>query len=151
MKLAKLIAFALFFLSFLGCTPKSINIEEINSVKINSISKSILDLDLEMRINNPNTYAIKLISADLDLKINKVDLGRITEIQEFEVPRKSNQLHTLNVKIELKGFATSSIALLTTLVKKEVTVVMKGEIVAKAGILKKKIEIDQRDVVSLRN
>ena len=134
----------------MGCTPSSINIEEINSVKINNISKSVLDLDLEMRISNPNPYAIKLISADLDLKINKVSLGRITEIQEFEIPRKSNQLHNLNVKIKLEGFAASSIALLTTLVKKQVTVVMKGEIVAKAGIIKKKIAIDQKDVVSLR-
>ena len=106
---------------------------------------------IDMKVNNPNNYNIKIKKSSLDVFINGSKVGK-TKIKNDIVLKKNRQdvysmYLTLGEK-ELKGSALSSIGSLLT---GSMKVRIKGDIKAKVYGVGKKFPIDVEEPVSLRS
>jgi len=108
-------------------------------------------LRIDMKVNNPNNYNIKIKKSLLDIFINGSKVGK-TKIKNDILLKKNRQdvysiYLTLGEK-ELKGSALSSIGSLLT---GSMKVRIKGDIKAKVYGVGKKFPIDVEEPVSLRS
>lgn len=146
------IILATIFVSCDSLTLQEPTIERIEDVDIQEMSKERIDMDAHLIINNPNSVALDLASADLDVLVDDIVIANIKQRldasmpanSEFELPVKItmdlNQLYQKNPLTALsKGLQIMS--------DKKLEVQFKGNIKAGKGVAKLTVAVDQMEIV----
>ena len=130
---------------------EDVEFKGVQNVGLEGRAGGNITLRIDMKVNNPNNYNIKIKKSSLDVFINGSKVGK-TKIKNDIVLKKNRQdvysmYLTLGEK-ELKGSALSSIGSLLT---GSMKVRIKGDIKAKVYGVGKKFPIDVEEPVSLRS
>ena len=153
MALLKIGLITLFSIVFLtSCFDyEDVEFKGVQNIDLEGRAGGNITVRIDMKVNNPNNYNIKIKKSSLDVFINGSKVGK-TKIKNDIVLKKNRQdvysmYLTLGEK-ELKGSALSSIGSLLT---GSMKVRIKGDIKAKVYGVGKKFPIDVEEPVSLRS
>lgn len=96
--------FLLFFMSlFTSCEVyKDINVEAFENVKVSKMDGREIDLELFLRVENPNFYAVKLKQIDIDLLVNDKTIGSLSLDKNRKIKRKSTKIYSFPVNLKLE-------------------------------------------------
>ena len=74
MKVIKLSLGILFMLSLLpGCKMyQEVEVLEVQNVEVTEFSEDLVEVEVELLVDNPNWYNVKIVESDLDLFLNKI-------------------------------------------------------------------------------
>ncbi len=146
----KLLFIALIATLFLGCKIQEVEIGNVQGLKIGDIKKDHVSIEFMIPIKNPNNFKFKLSKVDIDISMNKTDLGKIKKIRKIVVPANSEGIHEFYVEIEYKKLMLGTAALIGGLLTKKADIKLNGYIKVKAFcIISKKIEIHENSPVKL--
>ncbi|HBS89090.1 MAG: hypothetical protein A2W91_06490 [Bacteroidetes bacterium GWF2_38_335] len=147
----KLLIAAVFLMSlFTGCiTLKEVNVGKIEGVKIVDISKESVKVELMMPVENKNNFKIKIKDVDLEVAVNKVNMGKVTKIKKVVIPRNSNETHSFLIEAKLDNVLMGGVSLAGSMFKNKANIKVSGHIKAKAFFVSKKIKIDENNPVKL--
>ena len=146
------IGFVIVFLSFVisACVfIKPVHIAEIKSIQIEKLSVSSAKLELNLEIENPNFVNIKITGIDLDVSIENESLGKINDLEEFEIPANSNEIVKVKLDVSFSNFFAKALKIVKLLSQSDAKVKLSGTIETKAFFINKKIKVDEEDIVSL--
>ncbi len=140
-----------FLFSLSSCfTFKPVTLEKVEDVRIKNIGSKGVEAQIVAKINNPNSYSIKVISSDLFISLNNSEIGTAQLVKPVKIKAKSSLSYETDVYIKYKDLGTGILQTLPALLfKKSVQLHMKGNIKGKAGIISKKIFIDTKESVNL--
>jgi len=143
----------LFALSFNGCTQfKEVQLSEIGGVKIIKITDKGIEMELGMKINNPNGYAFSIYRSSFDIKLAGTDMGTATLSKKERVAANSDEIHTFHITTTfgklLEGGLGGIFALLG---KKNTEVELKGNLKVGKLLIRKSIPIERKQKVNLDN
>src|SRR5580692_1543323 len=83
---------------FTSCTQyKDVQISQIGGVKIIKITDKGIEMELGMKINNPNTYGFSIFRSSFDIKLGGVDMGTATLSKKEKVAANSDEMHTFHI------------------------------------------------------
>ena len=143
----------LFVALLLGSCIKYEQVEVIGveDVTMNKFSTSGVEVEISIRVNNPNNYKITIVNSDLDIYVKGKRAGKAKITNRIVIPKNSRDVHKIKVKAnynELMGALTGNILGLLTGGSTELRI--KGEITAKAKMLRKKFPVDFKKRVDLK-
>jgi len=135
-------------LMFLGSCMQEVTLSEVENVKLERNNNS-LDVVLYLKINNPNSFKIKINEIDLELTLNSWEVGEVTSNEELILKPNSEDVYPVPVNIDIDNVLTGGVALISLFSSDKATVKVLGELKAKAFFVSKIIKIDETKEISL--
>ena len=133
-----------------GCLSyKEVTVVEVADVAFKEMSADGITIDIQARINNPNSYKISVVKTNLMLSLNGTNLGKANIGDNLVLPKNSNDIHKITVNIKGSQLKKALPTMLLSALGGEMNVRIKGTITAKARMLRRKIEVDFTDSAGL--
>lgn len=128
-------------------------VEKIEDVNIIEMSKSRLELNASMILNNPNGFALDLAKANIKAYVDDIELATIDQTFDTSMPANENFKMPINIKMDLdKLYKANPIAAIGKGIQimsdKKLMVKFKGTIDVGKGVAKISVPIDQEEMVS---
>lgn len=143
------LSIGIFFTSCLSFKP--VTTEKVEGFTVNSINSQGVDVTLTLRINNPNSFAIKVKSIDLDVQAGKIALGRVLVSEKVTIPAKSTTSQQFHFTTSFTSATLAALpAALALLTNSEVQIHAEGTVRARAWLITKSFPVNFTDGVKLR-
>lgn len=142
----KIYSFLLFlFIVLESCKPvQPLEFQGVESVNFLGMESGNANLQIKLKIKNPNNFKIKVKRYDLEGLVNNQSLGKIDVKKKIVIEKKSEQSY----EVELSAPTSRLFALAPTLMmNKNVMLNLRGSLRAKAYGISKKFEIDIKEKV----
>lgn len=140
------------FISLISCKIQEINVGDVQGLKLNEVKKDYVNLEFMLPIENTNDFKFAITKVDLDIALNKSELGKIKKIEKVVVPAHSNDVHSFIIEVEYKKLMAGTVSLIGGLIKNKAEIKIDGYIKVRAfGIIGKKIEIHENNPVKFFN
>jgi LEA14-like dessication related protein len=139
--------FPLFFLLFMASciSLKPVEFQGIESFQLINMTDTTAEVDVLVKIKNPNNYKLVIKKVDLDATLNKKLIGKINHSVKLTIPKNSEQPYTLRLNADLAQIRRMLPSLIFT---NAAQVNIKGDIKARALLIPKKIKLDVTQKVS---
>jgi len=127
-------------------------IEKIEDVDIVEMSKSKLELNAFMVLNNPNPFELDLANCSLTAYVDDIELAQIDQSYDTSMPSKGTFKMPININLDLdKLYRENPLAALGKGIQimsdKKIKVHFKGTINVGKGMAKVAVPIDQSELV----
>ena len=106
-------------------TPKALEYQNFTNFKIEKAGFSTTTISMDLVYNNPNSFAVQLKNADLDIYINDNFVGHTSQEYQITIPRDSSFALPVKVDVDMQHLFKNAF---TTLFQKEVLMKLKGSI-----------------------
>jgi LEA14-like dessication related protein len=148
----KLINYFLVIIVFISVTScfnyKEVEIKEVQSVKVLSMNDSTADVEVALKIYNPNKWKITVKDYNLEAFINKKYVGKVDCTKKLVLQKKSDNTYTLLLKADMAQVKKLMPSLLFS---NNALLNIKGDLKVKAKGLSKTIKIDRDEKVSRKD
>ena len=128
---------------------KEVQLVKFDGVDIVNMSADGITVDINVQISNPNDYKISVVKTNLMISLNGKDLGKANVKSKLVLPKNSNEVHKITVTIKGSQLKAAMPSILAGALMGSMKMNIKGTITAKAKMLRKKIDVDFTDAVSL--
>lgn len=146
--------FGLVLISLSSCFKmEEVEIKEIKSVKLIEFSDKGLQVESNIRIENPNSFDIKVVDSDFHVVVNNREIGHAHISSDLMIPASSNDFHTLMLTSAHKDLAANAIPSLIAITatgKDKLNFKVEGFIVGKVWWISKKVEVGHEGEVDLK-
>ena len=82
----------LFFSTFYSCKYQDVEVVELKNYHVDSFTEDGFSLALDVEVENPNGYAMKMKSANMDVYLNNTYLGKSTISEKVVLPAKQKSV-----------------------------------------------------------
>jgi len=121
----------------------------VEDVAVKKFSAKSVELEVSVKIKNPNNYKISIVGSDLDLYVNRNKSGKAKIIDKIVIPKHSEEIHRFIVQANYKEvMAGLKGGIFSILTGGSVPLRIKGKITAKAKMLRKSFDVDITEKVS---
>lgn len=132
-----------------GCMSYSeVEVIGIEDAQITRFDGSGLAATVTVLVRNPNDYRISVQDPDVDLYVNDAPLGKATLDSTIVLEPNSMRSYTIPLHVTMHGEASGSAAfLLTAALTGAVKLGVKGTVVGKTGLLRKRFPFEVEQVI----
>lgn len=129
-----------------------VQVLQVLNVEVIEFSADVVHAAVEVEINNPNWYNIKLIDSDLDLFVNGKPMGHVTLVEEVQIPKKSISTQKVEVISDIKDAQTNLLQnAVSLLFKRTATFEIRGWVKAKGAMVAKKVPVQIEEEINIRD
>lgn len=148
MKIKAWLVLALAFVALTSCQYQEVEITEVRRFRIEKMAGDRVHFSFDVKLRNPNNYALKVSSTDLVCEINGRNLGQLYLDEAVKVPAGNNDFIPVFSSVTTEGAAKNILPiLLGSLFNRAVDIRLKGEIRGGTFIFPKTIAIDHSERV----
>jgi LEA14-like dessication related protein len=131
---------------------KEVTISQISNVKIKKITNDGMELELGMKIKNPNAYSFSVYPSSFHISLSGTDMGVARLSRREHIKANSEDTHTFLIKTSYDKMLQGGLpALLGLFSKNNTEVEIKGNLKAGKCLIRKKIPIDRKQNTLLEN
>ncbi len=121
---------------------------DIDNIKILNASMDQITFKADLVLSNPNAFGLELSSADIDVLLDDVSIGKMTQSLDATMPAKTQFSIPMHIALNLKKlYAENPLdnvgKALQILSKKELNLQFVGEVKAGKGKFKLNIPVEQ--------
>ena len=143
--------FPILILFFSACKEmKPVSVSAIESARIIKMASDGMELELNIKIKNPNNFGFNIYRSDFDVKFSNVEIGTAHLKKKVHINANSEITHSFIITSDLsKIIGGGLVSIMLILQKKNTTVNIKGDIVAGKIFYKEKFPIDFNENISI--
>ena len=102
-----------------------------------------MEVEISIKVHNPNNYKISIVNADLDLFVNKKYLGKAKVRKNIVLPANSTGTHQVNLSAKFnKQSAAALVGMASLFSSRSVNLGLKGTLTGKVKMIRKKVDLD---------
>jgi LEA14-like dessication related protein len=132
--------------TFTACfSYKELQVKEVQSVKLLGMNDSIADVQIAVKVRNPNKMKIILKDNDLNASVNNKLIGKVSFDKNLVIPKKSEQTYYLVLKADMHEVKKLMPSLLFT---NKAIIGLTGNVKAKAKGISKNIPVAVNQKIS---
>lgn len=129
---------------------KEVEVLEVYNVEVKEFSQELVEVEVELLVDNPNWYKIKIIKSDLDLLLNSKDIGTLELAKKVVVPKKSKSVQKISIYTDYDDLKENFLKnVLTLLFARKTEFQATGYVKAKGLFIAKKIPVDVKQEIDL--
>ena len=148
-RIQSLLAILLTSLLFTSCIEyEDVEFLGVENYSIDKVSSDDVKITLHMKIENPNTYNIKVKKSILNLYLNDKKLGKAIMQEDVKLMKKSTEVHQIAVVATVKDLSKGLLSSLGMLFGKTADLRIQGDVKAKAFGIGKTFEVDFTQEIS---
>ncbi len=134
-----------FFFDFLlltGCSSyKVLTIGDAKEVRFDYFNNGKLGLEVDIPISNTGNVDFKVKKVELSVKLNSFAAGEVINVEKVKIKKKSEQVYTFPVEVEINGLSNSAMILLSIVSQRNLSIEVDGFIKVKYIFISKKIPV----------
>ena len=142
-----------FFFGFLlltGCSSyKVLTIGDAKEVRFDYFDNGKLGLEVDIPISNNGNVDFKVKEVELSVKLNSFAAGEVINVEKVRIKKKSTQVYTFPVEVEINDLSNSTMILLSIVSKRKLSIEVDGFIKVKYLLFGKKIPVSLEEVVGI--
>ena len=123
----------------------------VQNVGLEGRSEGNITLRIDMKVNNPNNYNIKIKKSALDVYVNGSRVGRTKMKNNIVLKKNYQEVYPLYLSLSEKELKSSALSAIGSFLKGSMKVRIKGDIKAKVYGVGKKFPIDIEEPVNFRS
>ncbi len=128
---------------------ESIEVGEIEDIKLNRFADRSVEFEVMMPIENPSTFRFRIVDVDLDVYINSEYLGKISNVDNVLIPSRSFELYTFPLKVEFSNIMRGAVSMFNFFLEKEAFIEVKGRIRVRSFPFIRNISVDEKTHLKL--
>lgn len=128
---------------------KPIEIGEISGLQISKITQSSIEMDLSLKVNNPNLVDISVDSVNVDIKINGIKVGKLTNMNTYTLQSNKLQVYHFPLEVKFADILSDVFNVVQSVSKNEAIVELDGYIIGSSYMIDKKFDIKKKETVKL--
>ena len=123
---------------FSSCKIQPVTATGVQDVKLGNVDplKGTVAVDLGLKINNPNNFAVTLYGLELDVTLANIYLGKVTITDKVKIEKKTEAVYRVKVNGTLTDIINGIPKILAAIKKKESDVSLTGFVRIGSGILR---------------
>lgn len=118
-------------------------------VKIKGVNNGTIELDLILRIENPNSRSFKVKDANFSIYVNDANLGNSKMDKNITIEGNSTKEYAFPMQVKLNGEDFSLGLIFSTIFQKQVKLRVDGHIKAGAFLINQKFPVEWEENISL--
>jgi len=123
----------------------------VQNVGLEGRSEGNITLRIDMKVNNPNNYNIKIKKSALDVYVNGSKVGRTKMKNNIVLKKNYQEVYPLYLSLSEKELKSSALSTIGSFLKGSMKIRIKGDIKAKVYGVGKKFPIDIEEPVNFRS
>ena len=129
---------------------QDIELVEVNGISVTEIeSGGEASLIISAKINNPNSYKIKLKSSEINVKINGIDFGIVSLDKAIDLERKSISDNDFYLEVNVKDLLQQNfLQAASLLVANSIELELTGFVIISKQGIPFKFNIDHKETVA---
>jgi LEA14-like dessication related protein len=133
------------FFTLGSCSIEDPEIAGFENVKILKADGDIIEASIDVTIENPNFFGMKVKKSSFHIRANDLEIGDVELSKKFKVKRKSTKVYTLPLHISLAKGALFKIMKLTG--AKEITLNLEGNVKGSVYGISKTVAIKETKII----
>lgn len=133
------------FFTLGSCSIEDPEIAGFENVKILKADGDIIEASIDVTIENPNFFGMKVKKSSFHIRANELEIGDVELSEKFKVKRKSTKVYTLPLRISLAKGALFKIMKLTG--AKEITLNLEGNVKGSVYGISKTVAIKETKII----
>jgi LEA14-like dessication related protein len=131
---------------------KDLSFNGVENLKLSKIEQGELNLSLDIKLENPNNYKIKIKPTDLQIYVSNKELGSIRLDKKLVIKKNSSATYPVVINTKLRNAAGAGIGTIMELsTKKSVHIQIKGPLKGSVYGFTKKVVLDETKVIDLQS
>ena len=111
-----------------ACSLQDVRIEDVRSIEFTHLSVNRIGLNVHIPIHNPNNFSFKVTGIDLDVLVNGMDIGKITNSGDVKILKQTEQVYSFPVDVTMDGLVRGAMALISVARKDHAIIRVQGEL-----------------------
>lgn len=139
-------------LSLQGCVAfQDLKFKGISNYKVEEFSMKGIKLNLGIKVENPNWFAIKAKGGDISVKANGVNLGNFQITKKVKIPKKSDGVVDVAIEAKIKNILGTGLLSLMSIINQggKVKIEVDGYVHAGALGVSKKVKVKTTEYIGL--
>lgn len=131
---------------------KELKFKGISSHKIEEVSfKNGVKLNLGVKLENPNWFAIKVRGGEIDVKANGINLGKFAISKAVKIPKKSDGVIDIAIDAKVKNLLGGGLLSLIKMATSggKFKIELDGYVKASALGMKKRVKVSTTEYIGL--
>jgi len=128
---------------------EDVDFRGVQNVGIEDRSGGNITVRIDMKVNNPNNYNIKIKKSALDVFVNGSKIGKTKMKKSIVLKKNTEDVYPLYLTLNEKDLRGSAIASIGSILSGSMKIRIKGDIKAKVYGIGKKFPIDIEEPVNL--
>lgn len=124
---------------------EDIDVVNMSQVKLDQLDGNNVTLNMDVELDNPNFYSIKVKPSFLDFYIEGELVGKAHLLEKLKIKRKSVGVY--NVKVELLGEKGIVAKALKYSLRKELKIRLVGKVKTSVFLITKKLKVDETKTI----
>lgn len=141
-----------FILIFTSCNIyKEVEVKEVRDVRLTEFGTDGLKAEVDVLVENPNSFKLKVTDSDLDVSVNGTNVGKVKLGEKLIIDKSSTNLYTLHFKSDYDDLSPQFLQSLITLIfVNYAEFSAQGYVKGRALMVSKKVKVDLKEKVNLR-
>ncbi len=136
-------------LSFSACSFQAITFNEMENAKLGSVSQTGAEVDISVRIKNPNHVSVTVYKSEMELSLNGVNVGKAYISKNVRIKSNSEESYTFKIKADFSKLSLAELPkLISIALSKKAKIGLKGNLKAGKLFMKKSFPVDVTQSVS---
>jgi len=126
-----------------SCSYENVEISGVKQIQLSEINGESLQITGEVKVNNPNSYPIKIRSIDADVFVNEKKAGKARLLENIRIPSNSNQFVKARIETKFEGGSLNMLPIiLQSALSGKAEIRMVGDMKASSYLYGRKIAFD---------
>ncbi len=135
-----------------GCFDyEDVKFNGVKDVSVVDRNDDNLKLQVDVLVDNPNTYNIKVKKSTLDIYLNGKYVGKTTLDDKIVLKKKTAGVYGVVLKADTRSIMKAAMGSLGGLLKGEVTIGLKGKVKGSVYGISKSVDVDMEENINLKN
>jgi hypothetical protein len=126
-----------------------IEITGADGFKIRGMENNAVSFAADIGVKNPSSVGFKVREVNLKATVDGNFIGTLTTPDRVRVPARSDSSYHMNFSLQLANLLTGASTLYNISRKKQVNVVMQGYVKARSGLVTKKVEVNEAQLIDV--
>lgn len=139
-------------LMFFGgsCKIQELEFNGVNDVSVGSMKSDNIEITINVKLDNPNNFKIKVVKAKLDLFIGGIEAGTADLEDKITIKKKAEDNYDIIITTDREQLMSAALkSALTSFGSGKITVKVKGWVKGRVWGIGKKIDVEFKENVDM--
>ena len=129
-----------------SCSYEEVEVTEVKELEFTEFKNNSIKLKGLVKVNNPNTYPVKIKAVDAEIFVNGSRTGKVKLVNTIKIPSHFNDFVDIEIDTNIEGGSLNILPIaLGAALSKQLEVRVRGDMKASTFIFGRKIEFDYTD------
>ncbi|MCB9189570.1 MAG: LEA type 2 family protein [Flavobacteriales bacterium] len=138
--------------SFQGCFDyEDVDFKGVQGVSVVERTDEVVKLQIDVKVDNPNNFKIKVKKSTLDIYINEKYIGKTSLDSKIVINKNSEEVYPIVLNADPKDLIKAAMGSLGGLLKGSVKVRLKGDVKGSVYGVTRKVPVDFEEEINLKD